>query len=536
MNKKNSKNDISQVFTCKGCNRLYVKPLILPCFRKICANCVNNATLNGEFTCSFCSQKHKTPEGGFPPDDELQQLSLKFYAKNEHRINLTQLKEDLTKSAFQLDARHKRLDDEVENHCNSIRDQVVRAFECKDRELNDLKGKYLNVIDAYQVRCLNRLKKAQPKIDDYKLELARFIRDDVDRSLQRLNVNQHECELALSKKNECEDFTRKLEHLTFVKRRLQFNPHNGPKQSVGRFTFTKTDNFLLLERCFILSGGGDNTLKVWNVETGRCTQTIPVSRTVFCVCVIDSSRIVSGCSDKTLKVWDVNQAKCVQTLRGHDDDVYCVSKIDNTTRIVSASSDTTLKVWDLNEAKCIRTLQGHGRNVYSVTTLTDKRTVVSASHDETLKVWNVETGECIRTFKGHTGGVVCVSAVDTKHIVSGGFDKTVKVWNLENGLCIQTFKGHHRGVTCVSVIDSCTIVSGSMDGTLIVWDLANGNCVACLRGHENSVQCVSLIDDSFIVSASRDKTLKVWNLINGRCVRTLKGHENIVFAVTLIDQ
>ena len=37
----------------------------------------------------------------------------------------------------------------------------------------------------------------------------------------------------------------------------------------------------------------------------------------------DGRRVVSGSDDKTLKVWDVETGKCVATLRGHSARVRC---------------------------------------------------------------------------------------------------------------------------------------------------------------------------------------------------------------------
>ena len=37
----------------------------------------------------------------------------------------------------------------------------------------------------------------------------------------------------------------------------------------------------------------------------------------------DGRRVVSGSVDNTLKVWDVATGKCVATLEGHSDDVRC---------------------------------------------------------------------------------------------------------------------------------------------------------------------------------------------------------------------
>ena len=48
------------------------------------------------------------------------------------------------------------------------------------------------------------------------------------------------------------------------------------------------------------------------------------SSQVKCVAVFpDGRRVVSGSSDNTLKVWNIETGECVATLRGHSDEVRC---------------------------------------------------------------------------------------------------------------------------------------------------------------------------------------------------------------------
>ena len=56
-----------------------------------------------------------------------------------------------------------------------------------------------------------------------------------------------------------------------------------------------------------MSGSGDNTLKVWDAQTGQETLTLKGhSKSVTSVSFSpDGKRIVSGSWDKTVKVWDV---------------------------------------------------------------------------------------------------------------------------------------------------------------------------------------------------------------------------------------
>ena len=61
----------------------------------------------------------------------------------------------------------------------------------------------------------------------------------------------------------------------------------------------------------------------------------------------DGQRAVSASWDNTLKVWDLDSGRELRTLEGHSDSVNGVAVTPDGKRAVSASWDNTLKVWDL---------------------------------------------------------------------------------------------------------------------------------------------------------------------------------------------
>ena len=63
---------------------------------------------------------------------------------------------------------------------------------------------------------------------------------------------------------------------------------------------------------------------------------------------LDGKRIVSGSFDQTLKVWDTQTGQETLTLKGHSEAVTSVDFSPDGKRIVSGSGDKTLKVWDIS--------------------------------------------------------------------------------------------------------------------------------------------------------------------------------------------
>ena len=190
----------------------------------------------------------------------------------------------------------------------------------------------------------------------------------------------------------------------------------------------------------IVSGSWDETIRVWNVDTGECILTLKghtgwVNSVGFNNGKDDpnpGTKIVSGSWDKTIRVWNVYTGKSIVTLKGHIDAVYSVAFNHDGTKIVSGSEDTTIRVWDVNAGKLEQTLEGHTESVTSVGFNHDGTMIVSGSDDRTIRVWNVATGECISTLEGHTKFVKSVGFNhDGTKIVSGSYDDTIRVWNVD---------------------------------------------------------------------------------------------------------
>ena len=63
----------------------------------------------------------------------------------------------------------------------------------------------------------------------------------------------------------------------------------------------------------------------------------------------DGKRIVSASDDETVKVWDAQTGECIRTLKGHKYCVWSAAFSPDGSRIVSASHDETLRIWDISD-------------------------------------------------------------------------------------------------------------------------------------------------------------------------------------------
>lgn len=277
----------------------------------------------------------------------------------------------------------------------------------------------------------------------------------------------------------------------------------------------------------------------WNAgefDTKRIFCQSENSKGVYCI-QYDDKKIVSGLRDNTIKVWDRDTLKCSRTFQGHTGSVLCLQYDDKV--IVSGSSDSTVRVWDLtdpNNSQPIKTVIQHTEAVLHLKF--NKKMMVTCSKDRTIIVWDLVSAKDIKVSQILVGHRAAVNVVDfdEKYIVSASGDRSIKVWDSTTYDFVKTLLGHRRGIACLQYRDKL-VVSGSSDNSIRIWDIESGTCLRTLEGHEELVRCIRF-DNRRIISGAYDGKIKIWDLKaaldedspdNTLCVKTLQMHTGRVF-------
>jgi WD40 repeat protein/tetratricopeptide (TPR) repeat protein/tRNA A-37 threonylcarbamoyl transferase component Bud32 len=283
-----------------------------------------------------------------------------------------------------------------------------------------------------------------------------------------------------------------------------------------------------------LASAGVDTVKVWEVATGKQTLDLPGDLTYAVAWNVHGTRLAGARLNSTVQVWDTATGKETLTLTGHTGLVRAVAWSPDGNQVASAGQDQTMKIWDAASGKEIGTLRSTSI-VDSVAWSPHGTRLASGSNDGAVKIWAAAPTRDRLILHDNSSSVNSVAwSPDATRLATGSGDGTVKVWDLVGGKGPVTLRGHTNVVNSVAWSpDGTRVASGGLDRTVRIWDPAGKEEPVTLHGHTHWVESVAWSrDGTRLASASDDNTVKVWDPAAGKELLTLHGHGNFPVSVT----
>ncbi len=278
----------------------------------------------------------------------------------------------------------------------------------------------------------------------------------------------------------------------------------------------------------------DNSLRVWNLQTGKETRrfelhTDAVTSVVFSS---DGRAALSGSWDKNLILFDVETGKVLlhTTAPGW---VFSVD-ISPDGRRAFSDADFFVIVWDLESGEEIHRMAKHSSNGISVAINPDGRTGISADGVNIL-VWDLETGE--ELYRYQFSARFIASGPDGRTFLSSSGDTTLRLWELNNGAEIRRFAGERNLVKDVAYSPDGKTALSTERTAMHLWDLETGAEIRRFIPPGTLASVTYSPDGQTALSTLFESSLTLWDLATGDAIRHLagsdssEGHVDWVFAV-----
>ena len=272
----------------------------------------------------------------------------------------------------------------------------------------------------------------------------------------------------------------------------------------------------------------------------------------------DGTSLVSGSGDNTVKLWDLQTGGVVKTFQGHTNMVTSVSISADCTTIASGSIDNTVCLWDTQTGECHCIIKQEHFVYYICFSPLDSKHLISIS-DNKIWQWNTSSqqtapeydGSCIAfsldgtKFAVYSYPVVKVQSSDSNgimaklHIVKDvqcccfspdngvlavAIDNIIHVWDITSSdpHLLETFIG--KTITSLVFSSPSSLISVSIDHSVKFWQIGALSTDSILVDLESTpltsapIKSITLqAKDGIAISSHSDGVVRIWDISTGLC-------------------
>ena len=226
---------------------------------------------------------------------------------------------------------------------------------------------------------------------------------------------------------------------------------------------------------------------------------------------LDGTLLASGSKDNTIKVWDIQTGGDINTFRSDDHQPCSVSISPDNITLASGSHKNAVCLWDIWTEKC-HTIKHcftgqEGRAVTCVNFIPETSRLIAASEAGFIQQLEIDGTKIGPTTPGDR---IAFSSDGNRFVLHEGRSAVVK--NSGDGKMIAFLPPAGRNVDHYRLSPSGEFAVGVSGTTADVWDITSKNAgiIGSFPLHDSNIS--SLAFSSSLISASSDKSVRFWQV------------------------
>ncbi|XP_061108418.1 protein NEDD1 isoform X1 [Conger conger] len=271
----------------------------------------------------------------------------------------------------------------------------------------------------------------------------------------------------------------------------QFNPHSAT-HPVARVCWSSNNQFLVSASTvgdkLVVSSLKSSPVPVVELAEGKKQTRVSLNST--------SQFLVSGGLDGTVYIWDLKTKKQHRTLQDHKEEVTCVSFNVNDSYIASGSTSGDIIMHSITTNLSSKPFGlGPNQPIHDLKYSYVKRSLLgSVSDSGTVVLWDANTQKELHVFEGShkapCSGLAFSPANDLL-FVTVGLDKKIICYDTSSKIVLRSMRVDSPLTAIDFTPDGAGLAVGSTQGKVYLYDLRNLNApVKTTTAHKTSVTCL----------------------------------------------
>ncbi|XP_012530275.2 periodic tryptophan protein 2 homolog [Monomorium pharaonis] len=202
----------------------------------------------------------------------------------------------------------------------------------------------------------------------------------------------------------------------------------------------------------------------------------------------DGQYIVTGGDDGKVKLWNTLTGFCTLTFHEHTSSISSVLFSHNRKFIVSASLDGTARAYDLARYRNFRTLTSPRPVQFSCLAIDASDEFLAAGGQDFFDVylWSMKLGTLLEILSGHEGPIASLAFNPnpaSTELVSASWDKTLKIWNaIENGSAHETIQLTADALCVIYKLNGEEVAVATLDGQITFFECKTARQTGFIEG------------------------------------------------------